>query len=73
MIEQRARYIIKLDWIKQFQLYPQKEETQISKWDHHFCYPKLRYLPKTTADYQVEKGMVYLTEGVNKKDFNIKP
>ena len=71
MVKARELYLVEWDWMKQFQSYHQKGETERSKWDHKIRFPKEHALPSVIAQYKVEKGIVYLTEGVEPSDFQI--
>lgn len=57
-------FILSWGWIYQFQSYHHKGETRNSKWDHWLRFPKFKYMPPVKVSYQVEKGVVHLTEGV---------
>ena len=48
-----------------------KGQTEISEWDHYLRYPKFKLLPKTTKTIEVEKGLVFLSQGVNESNFQI--
>lgn len=71
MVIRRELYIVVWDWINQFKPSPTSGETKISKWNNILRYPKLKDVPKTARNYEVEKGLVHLTEGVSEKNFSI--
>jgi len=73
MVQERTLMIARWDWIKQFPAYHESGKTELSEWDHEIIFPKGRLLPETTRQYNVSKGNVYLTEGVNPGDFLINP
>ena len=63
-VKSRELYIIAWNWIYQFPASHVSGQTERSKWDRYLRYPKARLIPTTTRQYPVEKGFVYLTQGV---------
>jgi len=55
--------------MKQYPSHETSGETELSKWENIFRYPKLKDVPETIKTYPVKKGLVHLTEGVNQNDF----
>ena len=72
LILERELFIIKWDWANQFSLYLSKGKTKKSVWNHYLTSAKAKALPHTTNTYNVEKGKIHITKGVNPKAFNIK-
>ena len=63
---ERELFIVPWDWIDQYPAYHHKGETDTSKWDHYIIFPKYKDIPSTIFSYPVKKGIVHLTEGVDK-------
>jgi len=55
----------------QFKRYHHVGKTRLSEWDHWIRFPKYRFLPRVIESYEVEKGIVHLTEGVDSKLFTV--
>jgi hypothetical protein len=72
LVISRQLYIVEWDWMNQFESYHNQGQTKISSWNHSLRNAKLKKLPEIIQTYNVEKGIVYLTEGVLEKDFQIK-
>ena len=71
-VKNRELYIVKWDWMSQFNLYHQKGETELSSWDHYLLYPKFESLPKTTSKKEVEGGVIYFTQDISEDIFSEK-
>ena len=69
MVEKRELFVVPWDWMYQFPPHYTKGKTDNSEWENTLRYPKLKYVPPTIASYEVEKGIVHLTEGVSKNAF----
>ena len=67
----RELYITTWSWIYQFPSHETKGKTKFSQWNNTFRYQKLKDIPKITEAYSVEKGLVYLTQGVDSDLFDI--
>ena len=67
----RDLYIVKWDWMIQFPSNYTCGKTLISEWDNIFRYPKYNKLPEIIKTYELDKGEVHLTRGVNLNDFNL--
>lgn len=70
MVTERRLYLVVFDWIKQYSPSKTSGKTKISEWEHTFRYAKLKDIPQVIREYEVEKGLVLITEGVNEKDFD---
>lgn len=70
-IRQREVYIVQWDWMNQYVPHNTSGETERSKWENTFRYPKFKNLPRKIRTYEVKKGLVHLTEGVPKSEFNL--
>jgi hypothetical protein len=70
LVVSRELFIVPWEWVDQFPVYHQSGKTEKSEWNNHLIFAKGRLLPEIIESYQVEKGFVYLTSGVNKGDFN---
>ena len=72
LVMQRNLFIVTWDWMEQ---YPAHSVSGYSRnsghWHNIFRYPKFKDLPKTTRIYEVDRGLVHLTEGVPEKEFLI--
>jgi len=71
MVRKRLIYIVSWDWMLQFPVRMSKGRTESSEWDNRLVYAKEDYIPKVSKEYNVEKGLVFLTEGVPESDFSI--
>jgi len=69
LVLSRELWIIPFGWMKQYPSHETSGETELSKWENIFRYPKLKDVPETIKTYPVKKGLVHLTEGVNQNDF----
>ena len=67
----RDLYIVKLDWMIQFPSSYTHGRTSISEWNNTFRYPKYNKLPEIIKTYEVNKGEVHLTKGVNLNNFDL--
>lgn len=68
---QRTLGFVKYDWMLQFPSYRQQGRTETSEWDNTLRFAKARLLPPITEIWNVDKGVVYFTEGVDSKKFEI--
>lgn len=71
LVTVRDLYIVTWDWMNQYPASVCTGQTEKSSWRNTFRYPKLRDLPGITHVYEVDKGLVHLTEGVPKRAFDI--
>jgi len=72
LVTQRELFVVTWDWMHQYPAHAVSGFTRKSgHWHNIFRYPKFKDLPKTTHAYEVDKGLVHLTEGVSEEDFNI--
>ena len=67
----RQIWIVNWDWMKQFPPFPQKGKTEISKWENTLRYGKKPLLPRTITTYEVQNGLVHITEGIPSGVFTI--
>ncbi len=68
-VRERELWIVKWNWMHNFPPHEtngQSEKT--GEWNYTFRYAKKRLVPRTVKDYEVEKGIIHLTEGVRIKD-----
>lgn len=65
MVLERTLWIVHWDWMFQFPPSETSGKTKHSSWERTFRYPKMREIPPTIKSYEVEKGLVHLTEGVD--------
>ena len=72
LVKKRELYIVNWDWMYQFPPSETKGETKYSKWNNTLRYPKLKNIPEIIKTYEVEKGLVHLTQSVPIESFNIK-
>lgn len=70
IVRQRTLHIVQWGWINQFPHYHHKGKTDISEWDHYILFPKARLIPEITHEFEIEKGTLFLTKGVNPRDFS---
>lgn len=71
LVISRELYIVEWAWMNQFKPYPSFGKTEISSWNNIVRYPKLKKLPPKIKQFKVEKGKLYLTQGISEKDFQI--
>ena len=69
--ENRELYLTTWDWIYQFPPSETSGKTHRSQWERTLRYPKFKYLPPITQTYQVERGLVHLTQGVDPDLFDV--
>ena len=69
-VEGRELFLVRWNWIDQFPAFAVRGETDISSWEYVFRYPKRKLLPKIKSSYEVEGGIVHLTQGIRKRDFS---
>jgi len=62
LVISRELFIVEWDWINQFPPYHNSGETKKSSWDHSLRHPKKNKLPKTIQTYEVNKGLIHLTQ-----------
>lgn len=72
LVPERKLYIVEWNWANQFPCRKQEGQTERSQWENHIGSPKFRLLPRTIREYNVQKGIVYITEGVSPEVFNIR-
>lgn len=72
LVEERKLWIVSWEWMQRFNSYPQIKRKNCNWYDSNRRYPKGSKLPPTKKEFKVEKGTIYLTEGVNPILFNIK-
>lgn len=70
LVLRREFWIVPWDWMKDYLPSHTGGETKVSKWENTFRYPKLKDIPKVIQSYEVEKGLLHLTEGVDKSFFD---
>jgi hypothetical protein len=70
LVVARELYIVSWDWMRQYPPHQTEGQTQISRWQNTFRYPKLKDLPDVIETLDVSKGVIYLTDGVNRSDFD---
>lgn len=71
LVTSRELFIVPWGWVAQFPVYHESGKTATSKWENNILFAKGRLLPDIIEKHEVAKGFVYLTQGVNKGDFNI--
>jgi hypothetical protein len=71
MVLRRVLFVVQWAWMNQFSPSDTKGETRNSSWENTFRYPKLKCLPEITRTYEVKKGLVHLTQGVDPEYFSI--
>lgn len=71
LVERREMYLVNWDWMIQFPPSSTSGRTEFSEWNNILRYPKARVLPQISKTYKVEKGLVHLIKGVDKRDFPI--
>lgn len=71
MVLSRELTVIKWDWMKQFPVHRVNGKTKRSEWENYFRYPKASKIPEISHKYNLEKGIVYFTAGVNPGMFNL--
>jgi len=71
LVISRKLYIVNWDWMYQFEPYHNSGQTEISSWNYSLRHPKMNKMPKTIEQVEVEKGFIYLTQGVSKNNFKI--
>ena len=72
MVGKRELYIVPWDWMNQFPPHQTQGKTKRSEWNNVLRYPKLKYVPPVINTYEVEKGLVHITEGVPLDTFEIR-
>ena len=70
MVLKRVLWVVPWDWMRQFPPSYTNGESSYSSWEIILRYPKLKDIPRTQKTYNVEKGLVHLTEGVNPEYFD---
>jgi hypothetical protein len=73
LVINRELYIVEFDWMKQYPPHNTSGKTEISEWNNTLRYPKFKDIPQVTDKEEVEKGNIYLTEGVSRNDFSFVP
>ncbi len=67
----RELYLVKWDWMNQFESYHHTGKTEKSGWDYFMRFPKFRLIPKVISEIEVDNGKIFFTEGVNPDRFTI--
>lgn len=70
LVRERGLWIVHWDWMWQYLPSRTSGRTEISEWDNTLRYPKKHGIPDPIKTYTVNKGTVYLTEGVNPEHFS---
>ncbi|MDD5700159.1 MAG: hypothetical protein PHH00_03130 [Candidatus Nanoarchaeia archaeon] len=70
LVIQRELWLVDWSWMNQFPPSETSGKTEISEWQHTLRYPKKKLVPETIKSYDVRKGKVHLTQGINPEDFN---
>jgi len=68
----RELYLVNWTWMYQFPPHRTKGKTDFTEWDQILRYPKEKDIPKIKRTYEVEKGLVHLTQGVPEYMFDVK-
>jgi hypothetical protein len=71
LVTERELWIVPWGWMQQFQPSRSSGSTYNSQWDNILRYPKPRFLPEVWETHKVRKGKIYLTEGVDARDFDL--
>jgi len=71
IVTKRELHLVEWNWMQQFPPHYTEGSTRISVWQNTLRYPKLKLVPKTIRSFEVEKGLVHLTEGINLENFPI--
>ena len=69
LVKNRKLYIIKWNWINQFEAYHNKGQTEIFQWDHYLHHAKFNKLPEIISEHKVKKRKIFLTKGIDKTYF----
>ncbi|MDE1848786.1 MAG: hypothetical protein KGH55_02025 [Nanoarchaeota archaeon] len=69
LVTKRELRVVPWGWMAQFPPHKTSGQTDKSEWENTLRYPRGRLIPRTTISYEVEKGIVHLTEDVDKNDF----
>jgi hypothetical protein len=69
LVVSRELFIVDWNWMDQFTSYHNQGETQQSKWDHNLRHPKKSLLPNVMKTHKVKKGLIHLTENIDKNYF----
>jgi hypothetical protein len=69
--ESRELFIVEWSWMDQFQKSYTSGSTDNTSWESYLRYPKFNRRPETQITYEVEGGVVHLTEGVDLDDFRL--
>jgi hypothetical protein len=70
LVLNRELWIIPFSWMTQFPPSETRGKTRISEWENTLRYPKIEKIPETIKIYEVKKGKVNLTNGVNANNFS---
>ncbi|MBX4212341.1 hypothetical protein KW787_02710 [Candidatus Pacearchaeota archaeon] len=70
-VGEREIYLVEWDWMNQFPPHSVSGKTKSSAWEYILRYPKAKLLPPTTHTYKVNKGKVYITEGVDARAIKV--
>ena len=70
-VSSRGIWIVRYDWMRQFKrsVCTGTGNDGVA-WRNVFRYSKKSKLPKTCLSVEIEKGVIHLTEGVDRKDFS---
>ncbi len=69
MVMNRSLYIVPWSWMFQYKKYRQRGKGKAGPWDNTLRFPKYRELPPTKESWQVEGGLVHITQDVPKDLF----
>lgn len=69
LVLERKFWIVPWEWMSQFPPSETSGKTEISEWENTLRYPKKRLVPENVRTYDVPRGVVYLAENVDEKDF----
>lgn len=70
LVLNREVWIIPFSWMTQFPPSETRGRTRISGWENTLRYPKMEKIPETLKTYEVKKGKVNLTNGIDADDFS---
>lgn len=65
----RELYLVKWDWMHQFESYHHTGKTSQSEWDYFMRFPKFSKIPRIISEQEVSGGKILFTEGVNPERF----
>jgi len=67
----RVVWMASVNWVKKFEVYTQRGKTTLTEWANNISFPKATMLPRTYKTFNVEGGIIHLTGGVHRSDFEI--